>query len=170
MRLTAEQFEERWENRVTGAYTVKPPNTFRRGRKKAIGPCEVCRREIVGPHCENCGRETEYLFPGFKSMKSAGLKFRLGERVRVSREGQSRGYGSRSSKTGVVAAFCRDTDLVKIRKDGCSTAETYHIDFWQPINPMVKGPSSPSQTESITVCAVCRPPSNWEIEEILHGQ
>jgi hypothetical protein len=51
MRITAEKFNERKENRIRGRYEVKPPNTERRGRKK------------LGPHCEQCGRETEYLFP-----------------------------------------------------------------------------------------------------------
>ena len=79
MRLTAEQFQERQENRVTGAYTVKPPNSERRGRKKVV------------PHCENCGRETEYLFDGIVISKAT--RFDLNTKkpigvVDVHREGQ----------------------------------------------------------------------------------
>ena len=50
MRVTSEQFQWRQENRITGAYEVKAPSTFRRGQK--------------APRCDACGRETEYLFDG----------------------------------------------------------------------------------------------------------
>src|SRR5437016_4547001 len=50
MRVTAEQFNWRLENRITGAYEIKAPRTFRRGQ--------------MAPHCEQCGRETEFLFDG----------------------------------------------------------------------------------------------------------
>ena len=52
MRVTAEQFNARKENRLQGRYEVKPPNTERRGRKK------------LAQECGQCGRPTEYLFPG----------------------------------------------------------------------------------------------------------
>jgi hypothetical protein len=55
MRVTAEQFEWRKENRITGAYVSKPPDAYRRRSKRRESP----------PHCENCGHDTEYLFEGF---------------------------------------------------------------------------------------------------------
>jgi hypothetical protein len=57
MRLTPEQFQWRKENRIDGSYVSKPPEAYKGRRKNSTGP--------VKPKCENCGRETEYLFPGF---------------------------------------------------------------------------------------------------------
>lgn len=56
MRVTPEQFQWRKENRIDGSYVSKPPEAYQ-GRSK--------RRRESPPHCQNCGRDTEYLFAGF---------------------------------------------------------------------------------------------------------
>lgn len=58
MRLTAEQFNWRKENRVTGAYQVREPSTCR--------SVKACNRQLAANTCANCGRVTEFLFVGFR--------------------------------------------------------------------------------------------------------
>jgi hypothetical protein len=159
MRLTAEQFTWRKENRITGAYEIKPVNTFRKG----------------APRCDNCGRETEVLFDGFVASKSARAKFVLGEAIRLSMKGRAAGFGrvrrthGRNALKATLHAFCRAEDQIRVLWEGNEQSEYYHMDFWEPVNKRdattIAALCAPFQTTPARVCQRCRPPSNLEALE-----
>lgn len=58
MRVTAEEFNWRKENRISGAYQVSAPRTGRTLKAQA--------RQAAMSQCANCERLTTFLFEGFK--------------------------------------------------------------------------------------------------------
>lgn len=65
--------------------------------------------------------------------------FRVGDRVRLSEEG-IRLLGQSKSKVpydrsllGTVRGFGREAPAVRIQRDGVTTTDTYHVDFWEAV-------------------------------------
>ena len=58
-------------------------------------------------------------------------RFHVNQRVKLSEKGRAQlgtGY-----QPGIVRGFGRKPELVRIQRDGVKSVESYHMDFWEPI-------------------------------------
>lgn len=58
-------------------------------------------------------------------------RFRIGDRVKLTPLGRSKGLLRRSTDTGTVRGFGRQPLMVRVQRDGCKAAETWHYAFWE---------------------------------------
>ena len=65
--------------------------------------------------------------------ENARLKFRVGQRVRLSAEGERIRAARRRFAT--VVGFGRGTqyEIVRVRWDGKKNSEAFHMDLWEPV-------------------------------------
>lgn len=59
-------------------------------------------------------------------------KFQIGQRVKMSPRAVSAMPPDRGASTsGEVVGYGRDSTLVRVRRDGRKTADTWHMDLWE---------------------------------------
>ena len=71
---------------------------------------------------------------------TAREKFTIGQRVQLSAKALDAGLGKRGALTGVVLAVSRGP-VVRIRRDGTKTPQTWHQDYWTPVPAQEEAPS-----------------------------
>ena len=65
---------------------------------------------------------------------AARAKFTKGGRVSLSATGREQFLlSARHAQTGVVVGFSRNGISVIVRRDGTKARESYHMDFWEPV-------------------------------------
>jgi ribosomal protein L30E len=62
-------------------------------------------------------------------------KLRIGDRVKLTKEGRDEAILHRNNKTGLGTVTGKSflPDCVSIREDGAKRSARYHVSFWEPI-------------------------------------
>ena len=64
-------------------------------------------------------------------------KFEIGQRVRLTKEGQV--ACPKTAHLGTVLGFSVEGDIVRVRVDKNKSAVSYHVDFWESHDEPAKG-------------------------------